>query len=177
MIKLKELLSEMNDDLFYMYHGGKRWHYIPTDVIPSAKGRYECGVGIYLTNYYETARKYAKGSRVVHIVGIDKNFKDIKDIRIDVNEIVNGVKRAHIGQPFEVKFYNRNFRRYIQNFLTFKGDDTKKVFSSLINGAIMIVDDTIGRGNTLSEAIRVLQHGEVVPETVLCYAFLREEKN
>ena len=56
----------------------------------------------------------------------------------------------------------------------FSGDNTKKVFESLINGTLMMVDDTIGNGNTIKEAVRVLQSGEVVPEMILCYAFLRE---
>src|ERR1039458_2323947 len=72
MIKLKNLLLENSEtNTFQMYHGGKRWSRIPSELYSHKQGRYECGVGIYLTNDYNTARKYAKGSRVVHLVEVD----------------------------------------------------------------------------------------------------------
>ncbi len=76
-------------DTFQMYHGGKRWTRIPTEILGSAAGRYEAGAGIYFTNDYMTARKYAKGSRVVHLVEIDKNFKDLDDVYIPLSDVVN----------------------------------------------------------------------------------------
>lgn len=86
----------------------------------------------------------------------------------------NNLKATHGGQPFEVKFITANFRRYFYNFLTFKHDPTHQAFNTLVNGNIMLVDDTIGEGNTLKEAIRILKSGQVVPNRVLCYAFLRD---
>lgn len=95
-MKLKTILLEIDSDLrdstFLMYHGGTRWSRIPSEIIGSKQGRYEAGVGIYFTNSYETARKYAKGGRVVHAVSIDKNFKLLKDVRVNLNELVNFVK-------------------------------------------------------------------------------------
>ena len=88
----------------------------------------------------------------------------------------NALKRTHAGKPFEVKFITANFRRYFYNFLTFKHDPTHQAFNTLANGNIMLVDDTIGEGNTLAEAVRVLKAGQVVPNRVLCYAFLRDFK-
>jgi len=82
----------MENSTFQMYHGGKRWSYIPRDIQPSYKGRYEGGVGIYLTNSYNTARQYAKGPKVVHLVDIDKNYKDIKDVKIPLMDMVEFVK-------------------------------------------------------------------------------------
>lgn len=79
-------------DTFQMYHGGKRWSRIPTELLGSNKGRYEAGVGIYFTNDYNTARRYAKGSRVVHLVDIDKNFKNLKDVHIPLPELIAFVK-------------------------------------------------------------------------------------
>lgn len=77
-----------------MYYGGKRWYRIPTEFLGSAKGRYEAGPGIYFTNSYETARRYAKGSRVVHLVDIDKNFKDIDKVDIRLIEMVDFIKNC-----------------------------------------------------------------------------------
>lgn len=88
--------NESNDGLeentFKMYHGGKRWTRIPTEIIATKKGRYEAGIGIYLTNNYETARRYGKGSRVVHLVYVDKNFKDISEVRIPLKEVITFLK-------------------------------------------------------------------------------------
>jgi len=78
----------------YMYHGGKRWTLTPDSIQPSYSGRYEGGVGIYFTNSYTTARKYAKGGKVVHIVEIDKNYRDINSVMIPVEEIINFVKSS-----------------------------------------------------------------------------------
>ena len=77
---------------FTMYHGGKRWLMTPDSLQPSVKGRYEGGVGIYFTNSYDTARKYAKGGNVVHTVEIDKNYRDINSVMISVEEMINFVK-------------------------------------------------------------------------------------
>jgi hypothetical protein len=76
---------------FQMYHGGSRWSFLPTEIQPGKKNRYEAGVGIYFTNSYNTARKYAKGNKVVHLVTLS-SFKDIDDVSIDVNKIVEFVK-------------------------------------------------------------------------------------
>ena len=92
-MKLKDILLEVDwADTFEMYHGGKRWSRIPTELISSGKGRYEAGVGIYFTNDYNTARVYAKGSRVVHLAEIDKNFKKLSDVNIPLNEMIDFVK-------------------------------------------------------------------------------------
>ena len=97
MIKLKNILQESETinppvSTFQMYHGGKRWSQIPSEIIGSNKGRYEAGVGIYFTNDYNTARRYAKGSRVVHIVDINKNFKEIRSVNIPLTDIVGFLK-------------------------------------------------------------------------------------
>ena len=92
MISLKSLLTEEGGSTFQMYHGGKRWSRIPSEIYPSKRGRYEVGVGIYFTNSYETARRYAKGSRVVHIVDIDRNFKELDKVNIPLSDVIGFLK-------------------------------------------------------------------------------------
>lgn len=90
-----EPITENNtaeSNTFKMYHGGKRWSQLPTELMPHKQGRYEAGVGIYFTNSYNTARRYAKGSRVVHLVELDKNYKELGDIQIPVTELIQFVK-------------------------------------------------------------------------------------
>ena len=88
--QLKE--EESVSSTFKMYHGGSRWSYLPDDIQPGKKNHYEAGVGIYFTNSYNTARKYAKGNKVVHLVEIDKQFKDIENVRVTIEKITEFVK-------------------------------------------------------------------------------------
>lgn len=78
-----------NEDTFQMYHGGVQWFGIPKELIPSRKNRYEYGVGIYTTNNYQTASQYAKGSRIVQILDINKNYTDIKNVKIPLKDTIN----------------------------------------------------------------------------------------
>lgn len=87
-----QLKENEDGGTFRMYHGGSRWSYLPDDIQPGKKNRYEAGVGIYFTNSYNTARKYARGGKVVHMVEIDKNYRDISRVMISVEEMVNFVK-------------------------------------------------------------------------------------
>ena len=100
MIKLLQILKEIKEadeptDTFRMYHGGKKWSFTPDSIQAGSKGRYEGGVGIYFTNSYNRARTYARGGKVVHIVEIDKNYRDINSVNISVEEMVDFVKGVY----------------------------------------------------------------------------------
>lgn len=86
-ISLLRLYEEIQSGTFQMYHGGGRWSTAP-EIRPSKGGRYEGGVGIYFTNNYETARKYAKGGKVVQLVNIRSNFRKLKDVKLELSEII-----------------------------------------------------------------------------------------
>jgi hypothetical protein len=89
-----EPIAESVDSTFKMYHGGSRWSYLPDEIQPGKKNHYEAGVGIYFTNSYNTARRYAKGGKVVHLVEIDKQFKDIDDVTVPVGKLTEFVKNV-----------------------------------------------------------------------------------
>ena len=78
-----------------MYHGGTKWTRIPQEIIGSKKNRYEGGVGIYFTNFYNTARNYARGSNVVHLADIDKNFIDITKVSLKTKDVVEFVSKCN----------------------------------------------------------------------------------
>lgn len=86
--------QDSNTNIFYLFHGGNKWTNIPTEFNLSTKGRYECGVGLYLTNNYNTARRYAKGSRVVQKVGIDSNYRDISTVKVELAELIDFIKNV-----------------------------------------------------------------------------------
>lgn len=77
-----------------LWHGGRRWDGGP-EVRPSRRGRYECGPGIYLTNRYDRARKYAAGGGVTLKVTLVDNVRWLEDANLPrevVEEFVRGAK-------------------------------------------------------------------------------------
>lgn len=94
-MNFKQFYYENVSDFFQVYHGGKKWFATPNSLIPSKKNRKNYGTGIYTTNFLNTARSYAKGSRVVHLLNIDKNYKDIRNVQINVSEAVNFIKNLN----------------------------------------------------------------------------------
>lgn len=86
---------ENQSNTFQMYHGGVKWTRLPREILGSSKNRYEHGVGIYFTNFYQTARKYARGSNVVHLVDIDKNFVDIKEVELKLDDVISFVSGCY----------------------------------------------------------------------------------
>lgn len=116
-----------NSDTFQMYHGGRKWSFVPSELIPPKQGRYEGGIGIYFTNYYETARKYAKGNKVVQIADINKNYTDIKDVNIVAQELIDFAKTIRL----------KNKPQIIQSLINYstrtkQNEIPAEVFSNLI---------------------------------------------
>lgn len=94
-MNFKEFYYENVSQTFQVYHGGSKWFTTPTHLIPSKKNRKYYGTGIYTTNFLNTARSYAKGSRVVHLLNIDNNYKDIRKVFINVKEAIDFVKNLN----------------------------------------------------------------------------------
>lgn len=88
--------SYTNSDIIWLYHGGAKWEKFNAKISKPKRGRYEAGAGIYLTNNYETARKYARGNKVVSKVGISKNITLAEDVLIPKEDVVRFVK-TYIG--------------------------------------------------------------------------------
>lgn len=147
MIKLKEIID---GDTFQMYHGGKRWERIPRDISEPIKGRYEGGPGIYFTNSYMTARKYAKGSRVVHLVDIDKNFRDIGGVYLNLQEVITFLTNLS-GL--------KNRKQIISDLIdNAKKTDNTKVAADVLNN--LIVNWEAGSGNVGRQIIQFfIDHG------------------
>jgi hypothetical protein len=77
-----------------MYHGGRKWVEDPY-IRKSNKGNYEGGNGIYFTNSYLTARSYAKGGGVVHKAKIKRDFKDIKNVNVSIEKMIDFIKSLY----------------------------------------------------------------------------------
>lgn len=80
------------------------------------KGRYEYGPGLYLTTHYDTAKKYAKGSRKLYVVtvapGVDlrKSFIDMSSIEDFVNQYVKPKLKQEILDALETRSENGKIR-------------------------------------------------------------------
>ena len=77
----------MESTTFTMYHGGGNWKTTP-EIRPAKQGRYEAGVGIYLCTSYNTAAKYARGSKVITICEVDRSYRDASLVHVQLQDAV-----------------------------------------------------------------------------------------
>lgn len=67
-----------------MWHGGRDLEYNYREFKESRKKRWEYGPGLYLTDHYDTASKYAKGGGKTYLVEFEvKNFINNRDLSVD----------------------------------------------------------------------------------------------
>lgn len=86
-------LLENTAGVFLMWHGSRRWDG-SSEIRPPRAGRYEAGPGIYLTNRYMTARKYAKGGGVTFLVEVDRSLRLADDALIPLDRALAFIKEA-----------------------------------------------------------------------------------
>lgn len=72
------------------WHGGNLDQF--DDTIAQKNGRYEYGPGLYLTEEYRVAQKYAKGGRKMYLVSVSKGV-DINDAKLAIEDAVGFVNR------------------------------------------------------------------------------------
>lgn len=75
---------------FAMWHGGRKWQSGP-EIMPNKKGQAERGPGIYCTDNYMTARKYAQGGGQVRRLMIEPKGI-LEDIAIPLADAIRFVK-------------------------------------------------------------------------------------
>jgi len=88
-MKFKQFIKE-NKEAIVLWHGGSLDDgYNETQ--RHKKGRWEYGPGLYLTTHYETAKKYAKGSRRLYRITVEKgnNIKDMSLSKEKIFQFVN----------------------------------------------------------------------------------------
>lgn len=118
---IETILSESNSMTFF--HGGNLDDY---QSFKSHKtGRYEFGVGLYLTTEPMVAERYSKGSRKLYIVTIAKG-NDIDDSFLDYDKVV--------------EFINKNVKSTLKKKLINICNDNKsnnKIPAYLLNNIII----------------------------------------
>lgn len=90
-----------DQNVMSFWHGGDL---TDTSMRPQKKGRFEYGAGLYLITKYDTAAKYAKGSRKLYLVNVHKGNElskvslDITNAKEFINTYVKTGKRKQILQ-------------------------------------------------------------------------------
>lgn len=74
------------------WHGGNLAPGGMTNDYKQKGGRYEYGPGLYLTTHFDTAAKYAKGSRKIYLVELNPSGTDIADVFIPRSEAYAAIK-------------------------------------------------------------------------------------
>lgn len=77
--------------MFKMYHGGRGLETTYSEMKKGRNKKMEYGPGLYLTNYLQTAKKYAKGGGSIYMITIEDGT-DIHDIKISKDNAINFLK-------------------------------------------------------------------------------------
>jgi len=109
-MKFKDYLTE-NTSTMTFWHGGNL-ETSREELKSQKKGRWEYGPGIYLTTHYDTAIKYAKGSRKLYQLTIEKGT-NISDINIPFERINEFIKHFVIIKKRNLVL--ERLKRYTEN--------------------------------------------------------------
>jgi len=142
------------------WHGGNLDEY--DDVIAQKAGRYEYGPGLYIITKYDVASKYAKGSRKMYLITVEKGvdindaFLNLDDVKEFMNLYVIGNKRKSIMQYLS-KYIENNmvpadiFNNLVLNHKAIQSTKTKFLRNFLVKNNIdyEIVNNAFGFGEKM----------------------------
>lgn len=147
MYLIKESILEIPSipNTMNFYHGGNLDDY--DDSIAQKNGRYEYGPGLYLITHYETARKYAKGSRKLYLVTVKTGVElstaklGVESVYDFVDSYVIGSKKKEVKQRLEKyiksdKISASVFSNVLLNEQAIKSTNTKYLRNFLIENGI-----------------------------------------
>lgn len=125
------------------------------------KGKYEYGVGLYLTSSYDIAKKYAKGNRTLYKVFINKG-KSLNDTYLPtqyclkfINDYVQKNKKIEVVDRITTKYpekINGNiFNNFMINYDLINGNNQEalKEFYLEHNIDYLTVDNAFGAHETM----------------------------
>lgn len=156
------------------WHGGNLDEY--SDIIAQKNGRYEFGAGLYLITKYDIAKRYAKGSRKLYIVTVEKG-NDIQDSFLDIEKCIDFVKTYVLVNKRKEIFSRLNehnkdgkikayiFNNLIINHKAIKSSYTKYLRAFLVKNNIdyEIVNNAFGFG----EDMMVLYNMNKIVNTII----------
>lgn len=149
-----------------MWHGGRDLEHGFREFKEARKKRWEYGPGLYLTDHYETASKYAKGGGKTYLVEFEvKNFIGNKNLNVDdafnfiksyvvkskvrdiLDDIDNNMKRFGSVDSVGAEI----FLNLMINYDAVIGKNTKKLNEFLVNNGVdfLYSHGFAGRGETI----------------------------
>jgi hypothetical protein len=136
--------KDKNPNNITFWHGG---NLDDISVKGNKKGRSVYGSGLYLAKHYEDVQKYAKGSRKLYKVVVEKG-NDIKDVKIDISKVMEFINMnvTKAKQKIILPYINNNieddkidadvFNNIIINFKAIKSDNQRDLIYFLIDNDI-----------------------------------------
>ena len=95
MSLIKKILQESSENLpkkNLFFHGGNLDYFDKNEIEVPKKGRFEYGIGLYLSTSREVADKYSKGSRKLYLVELEDNITNLDDVKVNTIEIFEHFK-------------------------------------------------------------------------------------
>lgn len=176
--KIPQIPNTMN-----FWHGGNLGDY--NEIIAQKNGRYEFGPGLYITTHYDTAKKYAKGSRKMYLVtvqnGVDINNAFLPEVAVKdfINSYVIGSKRKDIWERLQKFKVDDTFKAYafntiILNEKAIKSTNTSQLRQFYVDNGIdyELVSNAFGWGETMM----VLYNMKKIVQTIVIKSTDRPEK-
>lgn len=136
-----EITPSTTPNTMSLWHGGDLDREYKTK-----KGRFEYGPGLYLITHYQTAQKYAKGSRKFYMITINKG-NDMNDTPIKLDKVTEFVN-DNISKPKRKEILER----------INKLADGDSVIANYINN-IFINEDAIPPGKATSYRDFLVKNG------------------
>jgi len=161
-LKESEIIPPSIPNTMNFWHGGNLDDY--NDIIAQKNGRYEWGAGLYLITKYDVAAKYARGSRKLYIVTVEKGV-DIDDALIDIEkakQFVDTYVIKHLRKQIWERISNPKFvsdgkimayafNNIILNEKAIKSTNTQYLRAFYVNNGIdyEVVDNPFGWGEKM----------------------------
>lgn len=155
LLSFSDFINEAKNPIFFpdipntlnFWHGGNLDEY--NDVISHKKGRFEYGAGLYLTDSFEVVQKYAKGSRKLYLITVEKG-NEINECKILKVKILKFIDRFVIKSKKSLvlerlsRFLNDEaldmdadtFNNTLLNLSAIKPSDTEHLRTFLIENGI-----------------------------------------
>ena len=93
-----------------MWHGGRGLEYSYQEMLGNKSKQMEHGPGLYLTNFYSVASKYAKGGGKTYLVTF-KRGTNIDDVTLKLPDVIKFIKANRFkNKPAILEFINNKYK-------------------------------------------------------------------
>jgi len=104
--------------------------------------------------------------------GIKIDYDKLKSTKWNISdELDKQFKRATENGYFKMQKVFPRFRKFFTNFLVFKNENQRRIYNTIRNGRVLIVEDYITSGSTLRETLRLIE--ELCPREIEIFVFIK----